>query len=98
MTEADGLSDRVQAMTMSERERETANVIRIGWCPGCRRRARLVDGACVQCRDRFGAGCGVLMTCIRVDREFARFVFSRVPEENREAFLEMFGDPHACEG
>jgi len=38
------------------------------------------------------------MTCIRVDREFARFVFGRVPEESREAFVEMFGDPHACEG
>lgn len=80
---------------MAESEARMGQVIQIGWCSGCRRRAKLVGGACAQCRSQFGPQCGVLMARIRGNLEFARFVYGRVPQESRDAFREMFGDPYA---
>ena len=65
-----------------------------GRCPGCLEEGRLVDGACVKCRTRFGRSCGRVMERVRSDPRFALLCYRALrDEEERRKFVEMFGDP-----
>lgn len=68
--------------------------IGIGECVGCKEEARLVDGACPACRERWGSGCGRIMTKVRTEPGFALLCFRHLDSDaQRDKFIEMFGDP-----
>ena len=72
---------------------------RIGRCVGCQQSARLVRGACGECRGRFGEGCGPVMEEVRRRPEFARMCYRALrTNRTRERFVQMFGDPESKTG
>lgn len=68
--------------------------IGMGECPGCQETRRLVDGACPDCRKRWGNNCGPIMRRVRTDSKFALACYRSLrSDREREKFVTMFGDP-----
>jgi len=65
-----------------------------GKCSGCGQSERLLDGACGECRKRYGRNCGYFMVRVRSDPRFAMMCYRALPgDHERKKFVEMFGDP-----
>jgi len=66
----------------------------MGECPGCQGVKRLMDGACQDCRKRYGGNCGPVMRRVRTDPKFALACYHSLRNDaERERFVSMFGDP-----
>lgn len=71
-----------------------SNVAEIGKCTGCSKMSRLELQACEKCRSRWGKRCGVVMSRIRTDPEFARKCHEALADDKRkQEFVLMFGKP-----
>jgi hypothetical protein len=75
-----------------------AKVSEIGKCAGCQKSRALVDGACKDCRDRFGERCGIQMRKIRQDPAFARRCYDYCETDTmKKRFTDMFGVPEGVQ-
>jgi hypothetical protein len=65
-----------------------------GKCACCSQvEADLVYGACGKCRKILGHQCGKIARRIRANPEFAKVIVERLQDEDREAFITLFGIP-----
>lgn len=53
----------------------------------------LLYGACGKCREILGPQCGKIARRIRSNPEFAKVIVERLPDEDKEAFISLFGIP-----
>jgi hypothetical protein len=68
------------------------NVVQIGRCMGCDRRARLDDGVCEACLTRYGRRWAEMSHRCRTDPEFALAVYLHIKSERgRRLFLWAYG-------
>ncbi len=68
------------------------NIVQIGLCFGCDKRARLDDGVCLECLSVRGRRWAELSHRCRTEPEFAARVLSQiVNERGRALFLRMYG-------
>ena len=69
-----------------------SNVVQIGRCIGCDRRARLDDGVCEACLTRRGRRWAEMSHRCRTDPEFALAVYSQIKTDSgRALFLSVYG-------
>lgn len=68
--------------------------IEMGECNGCKKSCRLVNGACPECRSKFGKNCGPIMARVRTEPKFALLCYRALNQDSdRDRFVLMFGDP-----
>ena len=71
---------------------EEKSVSRIGGCPGCRKSALLVDGACKECARKFGSRFAAMAAKIREKPEFKKMCFNALKTDvARKEFVLTFG-------
>ncbi len=71
---------------------EEKSVPKIGGCPGCRKSAMLVDGACRECARKVGSRFAAMATKIREKPGFKKMCFDALKTETaREKFVLTFG-------
>jgi hypothetical protein len=95
MKVTDNMSDAVR---IRKSKNKVTPVTQIGKCVGCGDNGILAEGACLRCRNIYGAKSGKIMAEIRSDKDFARYVFGKIrTEDARRIFIEWFGDPTSSE-
>lgn len=75
------------------------NVVSIGCCKGCTKRARLDDGVCKECLDspRRGRSWALMSERVRKNPEFARATYNQIKSDaGRQMFIRMYGLPEGC--
>lgn len=75
---------------------DMCQVTTVGNCNGCKRFRKLDEGACGDCRKRFGPRAAEFLRRIRTEPAFAAVCYEQVVDSKKASFIEWFGLPPGC--